>query len=189
MLGKIKSRLAVIALAAMVLTLLTQGTLAFYTTVGTSTNVVTSGNIKLMIHETTDQGTTFPTDGVFVIPGDIVSKVVTVENVCEHPFYLRVKLVYGSTAQDLTAEECMNLNIDTANWIYEDGWYYYVGIVEPGMTTPYIFSQVQIVGSQVNTGDIGKTLKLTVLAQAVQSENNPIQNGDTTTAAGWPAEQ
>ena len=189
MLGKIKSRLAVIALAAMVLTLLTQGTLAYYTTAGTATNVVTSGNIKLMIHETTDQGTTFPTDGIFVIPGDIISKVVTVENVCDHPFYLRVKLVYGATAQDLSPEDCMNLNIDTTNWIYKDGWYYYIGIVEPGMTTPYIFSQVQIVGSQVSTGDIGKTLKLTVLAQAVQSENNPIQNGDTTTAAGWPAEQ
>ena len=83
----------------------------------------------------------------------------------------------------------MDLNIDTTNWTYKDGWYYYVGIVEPGMTTPHIFSQVQIVGSEVSTGDIGKTLKLTVLAQAVQSENNPIQNGDTTTAAGWPAEQ
>ena len=31
-------------------------------------------------------------------------------------------------------------------------------------------------------------VQLTVKAQGVQSENNPIQNNDTTTAAGWPAE-
>ena len=51
-----------------------------------------------------------------------------------------------------------------------------------------MFSHVEIVGSMVNTSHIGKTLSLTVLAQAVQSENNPIENGDTTTAQGWPAE-
>lgn len=188
MLNKLKARLAVIALIAILVTLCTQGSLAYFTTVGKATNVVTSGNIKLMIHETTDQGTPFPTDGVYVIPGDIVSKVVTVENVCEHPFYLRVKLVYGIDSQELPSEECFKLNIDTTNWTYKDGWYYYIGIVEPGATTPHIFSHVEIVGDKVDTSYIGKTLSLSVVAQAVQSENNPIQNGDTTTASGWPAE-
>lgn len=188
MLKKIKRRLAVIALVAIVLTLCTQGTLAYYTTVGKATNVVTSGKIQFIIHEMTDQGTEFPADGVYIIPGDVVSKEVTVENVCTHPFYLRVKLVYGVDAQALSAEDCFKLNINTDNWVYQDGWYYYTGIVEPGETTPEVFSHVEIVGDKVDTGYIGKTLSLTVVAQAVQSENNPIQGGDTTTASGWPAE-
>lgn len=188
MIRKIKSRLAVISLVAIVLTLITQSTLAFYTVVGKATNVVTSGNIRLMIHETTDQGTPFPEEGVYIIPGDVVSKVVTVENTCEHPFYLRVKLVYGVNSQELSAQDCFKLNINTENWVLHDGWYYYTGVLQPGEETPEVFSHVEIVGSQVDNSYIGKTLSLTVLAQAVQSENNPIQNNDTTTAKGWPAE-
>ncbi len=188
MLRKIKMRFLAIGLASMLVCLLSQPALAYYTTLGTATNVVTSGNITLQINEMTEQGTEFPEEGVYVIPGDIVSKVVTVENVCEHPFYLRVKLVYGIDSQELPYEDCFKLNINTENWAFKDGWYYYTGILQPGEETPHVFSHVEIVGSQVDNSYIGKTLQLTVLAQAVQSENNPIENNDTTTAAGWPAE-
>ena len=188
MLRKIKLRFLAIGLAALLVSLLSQPALAYYTTVGTATNVVTSGNITMQIHERTDQGTQFPAEGVYVVPGDVVSKVVTVENVCEHPFYLRVKLVYGINSQELPYEDCFKLNINSEKWKLHDGWYYYTGILQPGEETPHVFSHVEIVGSQVGTSYIGKTLQLTVLAQAVQSENNPIQDGDTTTAQGWPAE-
>ena len=188
MLRKIKMRFLAIGLMAMLVCLLSQPALAYYTTIGTATNVVTSGNITLRINETTDQGAAFPAEGVYVTPGDVVSKVVTVENICQHPFYLRVKLVYGANDQELSAEECLKLNINTENWTYKDGWYYFNGILQPGEETPEVFSHVEIVGNKVNTSHIGKVLQLTVKAQAVQSENNPIEDGDTTTAAGWPAE-
>ena len=183
---KMKLRLLVISLLAIVVTFFTQDTLAYYSTVGKATNVVTSGDLEFIIHEMTDQGTEFPEEGVYIIPGDIVSKKVNVENVCEHPFYLRVKMVYGIDSQELSAEECFKLNIDETNWEYVDGWYYYKDIVEPGETTPDVFSKVEIVGNKVDNSYIGKTLSLTVLAHAVQSENNPIEGTDTFTASGWP---
>ena len=185
---KIKQRLFVLSFLAMVFIFLTQGTLAYYTTVGKATNVVTSGDIELLIHETTDQGTEFPKEGVYVLPGDIVSKEVKVENVCTHPFYLRVKVVYGIDSQELSAEECFRLNIDEENWQLIDGWYYYKGTVEPGMTTPNVFSKVEIVGNKVDNAYLGKTLGLTVVAHAVQSENNPVEGTDTFMASGWPQE-
>ena len=122
MLHRIKLRFLAIGLAAILVCLLSQPALAYYTTFGTATNVVTSGNITLQINEMTDQGTKFPAGGVYVIPGDIVSKVVTVENVCDHPFYLRVKLVYGADSEELTAVDCLKLNIHTGSWIFKDGW-------------------------------------------------------------------
>jgi hypothetical protein len=169
------------------MTLITQGTLAFYATIGKATNVVTSGNIQFIIHETTDQGTAFPKEGVYIIPGDIVSKKVTVESDCEHPFYLRVKLVYGVDSKTLPSEECFKLNINSQDWVLHDGWYYYQGIVAPGQTTPEVFSHVEIVGQKVDNSYIGKTLTLSVTAQAVQSENNPLTtDGAYHTASGWP---
>ena len=187
--GKTKIRIFTIALVALLWTFLAQPSLAYYTTVGKATNVVTSGNIKLIIHETTDQGTPFPEQGVYIIPGDIVSKVVTIENDCNHPFYLRLKAVYSTDNAALSAEECLNLNIDADHWIYKDGWFYYAGIVEPHQFTPRFFSEVEIVGSKINTEHIGSKLNLTVVAQAVQSENNPVENGDASLAFGWPAEE
>ncbi len=188
MFGKIKIKIAVVALAAMVMTLLSQTTLAYYQTVGKATNVVTSGNIQFKIHEKTDSGTPFPQEGVYIVPGDIVSKQVSIENDCEHPFYLRVKIVYGVNSQELTSEDCFKLNIQETNWELHDGWYYYKGILNPGEITPNVFSHVEIVGAKVDNSYIGKTLTLTVNAQAVQSENNPIQDGAYHTASGWPKE-
>lgn len=189
MFAKIKLRFLAIGLAAILISLLTQGSFAYYTTFGTATNVVTSGNIRLVIHETTDQGTPFPEEGVYVIPGDIVSKVVTVENDCDHPFYLRVKVVYGSTNQALIADECLKLNINSQHWTYKDGWFYYNGIVDPHEFSPWFLSEVEIVGSQLDQTHVGSVLNLTVVAQAVQSENNPVENGDASQAFGWPAEE
>lgn len=185
--GKIKLRMLAFTLIAILLTLSGQGTLAYYSTVGTATNVVTSGDLRFVIHEQTDSGTPFPSGGVYIVPGDVVSKEVTVENICDHPFYLRVKLVYGVNSTALSAADCFKLNIDVTNWQLHDGWYYYTGVVNPGQTTPKVFSHVEIVGAKVDNSYIGKTLTLSVVAQAVQSENNPITGGNTYTAAGWPA--
>ena len=188
MLGKIRMKIFVVAFVAMLITFISTPTLAYYQTIGKATNVVTSGNIQFIIHEKTDQGNDFPEEGVYIVPGDVVSKVVTIENSCEHPFYLRVKMVYGVDSQELSAEDCFKLNINEEFWEYHEGWYYYKGVVEPKETTPYVFSQVEIVGSQVDNSYIGRTLTLTVDAQAVQSENNPIQDGHYYTVSGWPAE-
>ena len=186
--GKIKIKIFVVTLVAAMMAFISTSTLAYYQTVGKATNVVTSGNIQFIIHELTDQGKEFPQDGVYIVPGDVVSKKVTIESDCEHPFYLRVKMVYGIDSQELTAEDCFKLNINEEYWELHDGWYYYKGIVYPDETTPYVFSNVEIVGSKVDNDYLGKTLTLTVKAQAVQSENNPITDGNTYTASGWPKE-
>ena len=183
---KARSKLLLVAIAAILATVLTQPTLAYYTTIGKATNVVTSGNIRLQINEKTADGSDFPTEGVYIMPGDIVSKQVSVSNVCDHPFYLRVKLVSSSTNTTLDPDECMKLDINTTDWTFRDGFYYFNRILEPGEITPTLFNQVEIVGSKVDVSHIGSTLSLTVDAYAVQSEHNPAQY--PWNAAGWPAE-
>ena len=175
-----RAKLLLIALMAILVTVLTQPTLAYYSTIGKATNVVTSGDISLVIHEKTADGSDFPAEGVYIIPGDIVSKQVTIENVCTHPFYLRVKL----SSDEL---ECFNLDINTTEWTLVDGYYYYNIILQPGEITPAIFTQVEIVGSRVDKSHIGSALELTVSAYAVQSENNPAD--EPWLASGWPAEE
>lgn len=184
--GRSKVKLLLIALAAIFMTYFTQDTLAYYSTIGTATNVVTSGDIQLIIHEQTADGSAFPQEGVYIIPGDIVSKQVTVENVCTHPFYLRVKLVNGINSDVLSPEDVFKINLNEKDWtLGEDGFLYFNGILEPGQITPAVFTQVEIVGGKVDQHYIGKTLTLTVTAQAVQSQNNPAEY--PWEASGWPA--
>ena len=181
-----RSRLLLIALAAILVTVLTQPTLAYYTTIGKATNVVISGDLQLMIREKSADGSDFPKEGVYVIPGDIVSKQVSVENVCTHPFYLRVKLVSSTSNEALSAEDCLQMNIDTQNWTLVDGYYYFNRVLQPGEMTPALFTEVEIVGSKVDQRHIGSALQLTVHAYAVQSEHNPADA--PWLAAGWPME-
>lgn len=188
MFNKIRLKIAAISLAVVMLTLLTQGTLAYYSTVGKATNVVTSGDIRLLIHEKTADGNPFPKEGVYIVPGDVVSKEVSIENDCKHPFYLRVKAVYGVNSEELSAADCFKLDINEEYWTLNDGWYYYNDVVKPGDTTPNVFSKVEIVGNKVDNSYLGKILTLSVVAQAVQSENNPLVGTETYTASGWPKE-
>ena len=187
--GKIKLRIAVIALVAALVSLINPLTLAYYQVVGQTTNVITSGNLELIINEMTDQGTPFPEEGVYVVPGDVVSKKVSVSNNCDHPFYVRVKPIYGVEGEELPADECFKVNINEEYWEYHDGWYYYKAILDPYATTPFIFSHVEIVGDKVDNRYIGKTLTLTVRAQMVQSDNNPLIDDKIYTASGWPVDE
>ena len=184
---KAKAKLLLIALLAILLTILTQPPRKYYSTVGTATNVVTLGGVSLKIHEKTADGSDFPAQGVYVIPGDIVSKEVSVENVCGYPFYLRVKLIKGIDGAALSYEDCMKLNLNTTDWTLQNGYYYYNKPLDPGQITEPIFTEVEIVGSKVDNSYIGSTLQLTVSAYAVQSDNNPAEH--PWDASGWPADR
>lgn len=181
-----KKKIAALAVVAVLITLFSQSTLAYYTVIGKATNVVTSGDIELKILETTQDGSTFPTDGVPVIPGQTVSKIVRVQNVCSHPFWLRVEIVKGSNSQTLSAEEVLEIITPNDNqWkLHTDGYYYYYRILQPGEITEPLFEEVTISGSLVDQHDVTTALTVTVKAYAVQSEHNPAAN--PWEASGWP---
>lgn len=187
--SKWKKAGALLMAAVIILTLnFTRTTLAYYTIVGTATNVVTSGNIQLKIHEVTKDGTPFPTEGVKVFPGDKVSKEVSVENTCAQPFYLRLRLTNGIEGLQESVEEVFAFETNTADWtLREDGCYYYNKVLEPGQRTSPLFKEVEMVWEQMNGRFSGRTLTLTVTAEAVQSKNNPVDH--PWEAQGWPEQK
>lgn len=185
-----RKKLGALIMAAMLFFALdmTRETVAYYTVVGTATNVVTSGNICLKIHEQTKDGEPFPSQGIRVYPGDKVSKEVTVENTCAQPFYLRIKLANGVEDASLPVEDVFAFDVNAADWTHrEDGYYYYNSILQPGQVTSALFKEVEIVRNKVGGPFSGRTLTLTVTAEAVQSKNNPVDH--PWQAQGWPAQQ
>ena len=185
--AKIKINFLAISVIVMIMTLFAQESHAFFTTIGKATNVITAGEVRMLLHEKTDTGEDFPADGVFVTPGDVVSKIVTIENDCTEPFYLRMKVIYDVDSDELSAD-CFNVDFNTNDFEYVDGWYYYKEILEPGMTTPSFFTEVEILGHKIDNSYLGKKLTLKVVAHATQSKNNPVEDNKTHTAFGWPQE-
>ena len=179
-----KLLITLIALAASLVTLLTQPSIAYYSTLSKATNIVTSGDIQCRIIEKMGDGE-FPAEGVYVMPGSIISKKVSVANTGGHPFWLRVKLKNAVDNSTLSAD-ILELDINTSDWIDGgDGYYYYRKTVEPGEETEKLFTQVKVAGSADNRY-LGQKVMLTVAAYAVQSEHNDVLT--PLEVVGWPAE-
>ena len=181
-----KKKLSIIFGIIAILAVISVGTLAYFTSEQNAENVISAGNIKLEIHEKTASGEDFPEEGIIVMPGDTVSKIVTVENTGDHPLYLRVKLTEGVSDEALTEDDCLDININRSCWLEKDGYYYYYRALQSGETTEQLFSEVYFDLYNIDNKYLGKYFTLNVAASAVQSENN---GSDVLNAIGWPEEE
>ena len=178
-----KRKLILLFAIAALISILSTGTLAYHVVYGTAENVITTGNVDLVLHNRNADGSTVSDKGVLCLPGSVVDRVVTVENAGEQPFYVRISLRKYVENSTLPAQDCLNIAVDTVNWTLRDGYYYYHEALQPGMTTSPLFTEVEIDAVNVDNAYLGKTLMLDVSAYAVQSRNNGESVMD---AVGWP---
>ena len=179
-------KLVLISLAAVLFAMLARETVAYFTTTGIAENVVTMGYLKLVVHEEITGADRFSDTGVYVMPGQVVGKKVTVENDCDHPFFLRVKLTHSINDEALAVDGILVPDINEEYWEYRNGYYYYKDILQPREITEPLMNTVTVSGDKVTTEYLGKTLDLKIHAFAVQSENNGTIVWE---ADGWPSEE
>lgn len=188
-----KKKLIAAALLVIGLAILSAGTIAYFTSSTTAHNVITSGGVNITLEEWADEvgKTPYPTDSVPAMPGQTVTKIVTVKNTDADAF-VRAKFsikVYSGD-KDVTGELD---NLDQAIVIKcdgdwepgEGGWYYYNALLENGARTAPLFSQVEFDGPNMTNAYQNCTIKVDVVAQAVQAANN---GPSALSAAGWPEE-
>lgn len=184
---RLKKRFIACCLLAMLLSLITQTTLAYFTAQETARNVITSGGIDIKLNETTSDGSEF-TDVTNVMPGDEVSKIVSVSNL-QMPAYIRIGcdiqiLDADDQPMDLTdAQLAAILSLDYAedHWTYVNGWWYYDAPVATGATTVPLFTEVTF-NTLLENEYQDCTVLITVQAQATQVANN----GTGPVSASWP---
>lgn len=177
-----KRKILLLCMVALLLSIVSAGTYAYYTKTATATNVITTGGVDVTLHETCADGTVYPSAPITILPGDVVSKIVTVENTGGHPAYLRIRLTPGVNDSNLTAADCIQLDINQENWTKIGDYYYYNTVLPAGETTEPLFTQVTFIGEKVTNAYLGKLFSLDMTVFAVQSEHN----GDTPLEAGWP---
>lgn len=180
---RLKKRFFACSIVVICLSLTMQSTLAYFTAESTAHNVITAGAVNITLHEEAASG---ESDTDNIMPGDTVSRIVTVTN-HDMPAYVRVKCnisVRNSDGDSLDLGDIIQMDIDTQNWTYRDGWWYYNHLLDTGEATVPLFTQVEFSAGMENRYACCN-IAIDILAQATQSANNGT---DVFTAAGWPEE-
>lgn len=187
-----KRKILVCALIIGVIAVSALGTLAYFTSEDTATNVVTAGNVEIKLKENalSEDGKTlvpFENNQIGIMPASEVSKIVTVENTGDQPAFIRIKLAKSIIlAEDKTDETDLSLvsyDLNLKDWTEKDGWYYYNTALPAGEETVPIFTKVKFADEMSNMYQNSK-VEIKIDAEATQTANN----GDSAIdAAGWPS--
>lgn len=183
---RLKKRFFACAILAIMLSLMGQATMAYFTATEVAENVITAGGIDVTLQEKTASGDDFQdVDGV--MPGDKVSKIVTVVNNLDDA-YVRVLVdvqILDAEGEKMTVsnlDDLLVIDYDTESWTLKDGaWYYNTALTE-GETTKPLFTEVDFTKGMTDEFQ-STTVIITLQAQATQVANNGT---DVFTAAGWP---
>ena len=170
------------------------GTMAYFTDSVTSTNsIIATGNAKAtVLNVTFAEGSSAPLPAgaeIDVLPGAHYAKSVSAKNTGSYPIYVRGKIDCKITLSEQNAGREGDIDyslviseIDTENWIYKDGYYYYNKPIHNGETTT---SLVDSVSFSTKMGNMYKSSKVyfDVRIEIVQANNNGTSVFD---AEGWP---
>lgn len=185
-----KKKIMVIATIAIWASLATYGTLAYFTYEDMTTNVITTGDIKIDLEEWTESedGTLVPFEDMDdVMPGMEVSKIVQVKNTGGQDAWIRVSVEKSIIlAEDIEGEVDLSLvtyDLNTEFWSESGGYYYYNSVLKSGETTEPLFTTVTFSRYMSNMYQHSKAV-IDVTVQATQR----IHNGESVfEAAGWPS--
>ena len=187
-----KKKFLYIAAILICLSIITSGTLAYYTTSDTARNVITSGGVEVKVVEqqlVNGSLLPYPSQPIPVMPATTVSKVVSVQST-QQSAWVRMNYsltVYNSNGEkmEIPTEELNRVIVietDDSNWTLKDGWWYYDTAIKSGETTKPLFEEVVFSGPHMDNKYQLCTVVIDVTAQAVQQANN----GNTVwEALGW----
>lgn len=182
-----KRKLLILSLLVILAALTAAGTLAYYTDIARTHNVITSGNVDIDLLEWADEAHTKPfKNKQGVMPGTKVTKIVEVKNTGTGAAFVRLRVeteVLNAEGQKMGPEH-VRLDFNQTDWIYQDGYYYYAHSLKPGETTVPLLTAVTFAAEMDNTYQ-NATAHVKVSAYAVQSANN---GDDPLNAEGWPSD-
>ena len=160
-----------------VIVIMGMASIAYYTYEQRATNVITSSQVKIRLNLVDENGTDVKGQGMDVMPTRRLTRMASVTNIGKETVWIRIC--------ENTSEPWIHFeSINTEDWVYQDGYYYYQKKVEPTETTTELFKEV-VFDSSIGNDKANQSIVLDVEAQATQVKHN----GNTSLEAkGWPEE-
>ena len=183
-----KKKIAMALLCVCLFALSAGMTAAYLTAEDTARNVITTGEVAVSLVErqlSGDEVRPYPAQPVSVMPGQVVSKIVSAANDAQQPVWVRLRVQIVSRGQGELPDGAVTLTELGADWTYcrEDGWYYCTVPLAAGEETEPLFRGVAFSGPALDNRFADTAIDVAVTAQAVQAANN---GGDVFAAQGWP---
>lgn len=147
--------LSLVILLAVIFTLSSGATLAYWVSEGAAHSHLSINKINAEIVEEYEQGQ-------LLYPGDVVDKVVNVVNTGDVDSLIRVKIskAWGEVRENGVlvvnpsySTDNIDINYNTSMWLYDsnDDYFYYKGVLKPGQTTNEpLFEQFSVLQSTQN---------------------------------------
>ncbi|MBQ4638465.1 MAG: hypothetical protein IJB92_06985 [Clostridia bacterium] len=188
-----KKKVLYIAALVICLSIITNGTLAYFTAIDTARNVITSGGVNIkVVEQQLKNGKIEPyaNDPIKIMPASAVSKIVSVLSTNQAAW---IRMNYTVTVFDANGkvmdipagelEKAVIIEPNQASWKKIDGWWYHKTAVESGEMTAPLFDSVSFSADMDNKYQLCR-IEIDVNAQAVQKANNAAR---ATEAVGWPS--
>lgn len=171
--------------------LLSAATLAFRTAQVETVNVLTFGNVKILLLESMEQGgqELVLADGYSspLSEGADLSRIVRVRNVGDEPTWVRLRprlLVEDSEGGKATAEHQPSFALNEQGWLQaEDGWWYCREALGPGQTSVPALTSLSFPAGSADALGEGERYVLELSCEGVQTKNNGASVEEST---GWP---
>ena len=201
-----KKKLLAIAVLVICLSIISAGTWAVFTAEGRATNVITTGSVEIVVHETTTDANGEPMDwpdgGISgVMPGSSVDKNVVINNTGTGDAWVRVWVNVGIsepgdpisnptiknlpltiTKDDGSVVDVVSYDVESGWTQGEDGYWYYNSAVDAGGATTEFIKKVSFAKEMGNEYQ-SCVVRIDIFAEAVQVANNGTS---AMTAKGWP---
>ncbi len=183
---KIVTLSLVVALAA---TAVIGGTLAYFTDTDEKTNVLTVGNVDIILTEPGWEETG-KEEAKDAYPGEALAKDPTVTNDGANPCFVRVKVEWDETIGEMEYRTNYESGKLGDGWVDgNDGYFYYAHVLEIGATTDALFDQI-VVSKDLTNDNTDTEYNVVVSAQAVQAQGAKaswadVQNMTVEEIAAW----
>ena len=181
----------VIIFLFLIILLCISGTIAFKTTNETANNIITFGNIKVKLIQTTidnnGEEVEINNDNEFNITTDSsVDRFIKACNVGKQDIYLRISLNtkgFDKNDQEFDANNLVDYVTNNQGWIYKNEYYYYHKALKPNECTETLLKKINFNIDKISSNYPDSSYKFKADLQAVQSKNNAE---DVLQAEGWP---
>lgn len=154
------------------------GTTAWFSAkAGPVTNYLTAGTVDIEVIEDYTPVTGWQ-------PGETKDKEVSVEAIGSKRVYVRVALtpVWGYVDDNDVFHpepslpiDNVTLNLNSQDWVYQDGWYYYTKILSNNQKTSTLLNSVTL-AEDTDPRYQGKALQILVNAEAVQASHEAYKD-------------
>lgn len=168
-----KKVLSTVLAGALAVTAVVGGSLAYFTDTDEKTNTFTVGNVGITLTEPGWEATG-KKDAETVYAGEPLAKDPTVKNDGANPCFVRIKVDGLDSLGDagmITYRTDYVTDKLGDGWVKgNDGYFYYVAVLEVGATTDALFDQIVIPTGLTNEDAKEGGYDVTVTAEAVQAQ-------------------